>query len=490
MLKSRFIIFIVSLGFGLSIWNCSKEVKPELPSEKITITTTSEAALEAYRMGGNSADVFQLVDAANHYKKAIELDPDFAMAWLQLAYASPGITLFLEALDSAKANAEAVSDAERLIIQAADYAVLQNNMRHRAALNQLVNEYPGDEMAHLLLGNYYFGVQQYNLAVKSYTNAIVLNEKIVTPYNQLGYSQRALGNYGEAEKAFKSYVRLNPKNANAYDSYAELLMEMGRHKESIEFYNQALAIDPRFASSHIGIACNYSILGEPEKARAQLLLLKTGAENTLVTRRAIFSEALSYIYEGDVEQALATVQINRNQAKLENDTPNEANDLIVIGNLYLELGKPEQALNSFSQSIKMINGSGFQQEIIQNAQTTHLFNVSQVFALQGEFKRAEQMAKTFYEQVFEGRNPIQIRLAFQLNGIIALAQKDYQLAIENLEQSNQLNPMNLYRLGQAYTGAGREQDAANMIQRASELNVLNNMNQALVLSKTKFKKTS
>lgn len=43
-------------------------------------------------------------------------------------------------------------------------------------------------------------------------------------------------------------------------------------------------------------------------------------------------------------------------------------------------------------------------------------------------------------------------------------------------------------MGLAYAGLGNDEEASSMLQRAEELNVLNNMNQALVLSKTRVKK--
>ncbi len=487
MLRSRFLVLIVSISLIFSMWACSEKKIPELPQEKIPITTNSVDALKAFEQGRNAVDRFQMEEALSYFQRAVELDPDFALAWLQLAYAEKEVDLFLAAIDSAKAHAEAVSDGERLIIKAAEYGLVQNNMKQRATLNQLVARYPGDEMVHLLLGNYYFRIQQYKLAIKSYTNAIVINKNMMTPYNQLGYSQRALGNYGEAEKAFKFYLRLNPENPNAYDSYAELLMEMGRYEESIELYQKALAIDPKFLSSHIGISCNYSFLGKPDAARAQLQVLKSDAENAKSTRSAIFTEALSYVYEGDLDQALTTMRVNLDQAERDNNYSGLVKDLAIIGNLYLELGKPDQALSNYNRAIKVVNDSNLQEEIIKNAQTAHLYNISRVFAAQGDFKRAEQVAKNFYEEALETKNPVLVWQAFQLNGIVALAQKDYQLAVDQFKQADQLDPMNLYQLGLAYKGLGQEEDAEIMIQRASELNILNNLNQALVLSKTKFK---
>jgi tetratricopeptide (TPR) repeat protein len=356
-------------------------------------------------------------------------------------------------------------------------------------LQKLVELFPGDENALLLLGNYYFGLRQYRQAIQSYHQATLVNNNLAILHNQLGYSQRALGNYGEAEKAFKFYIKLNSENPNAYDSYAELLMEMGRFNESIEFYAKALEQDPNFVASHIGIACNYAFLGEPGRARIQLELLKEIARNVIDTRRAIFTEALTHVCEGNISQAVQVILSNFKLAEGQQDVGNMANDLVILGNLYLELNQPSKALTSFNQSIEVIDKSNLPQAVKVNGHTTHLFNLSRVFAVQGEIEKAKETSDLFAEQVGIRNNPIQVKLIAQLKGIIAMHEGNYQTAITEFQEANQLNPYNLFRIGQAYDALGENEKAASYILRAEELNVLNSMDQAVVLSKTKFLKS-
>lgn len=490
MLRSSNILLIFFLSILFILLSCAKEDVIETPVGRMPITTNSSEAAAAYQEGLAYANNLQIVAAAEFFRKAVDLDPSFAMAWLNLAYSSPGTTRFMAALDSAKVHANHVSDAERLIISAAEYGVQGNNVKQLATLNQLVANYPADEIAHQLLGNYHFGVQDFRQAIKSYNEATIINENLVIAYNQLGYSQRALGNYGEAEKAFKFSIRLNPDNPNAYDSYAELLMEMGRYTESIEFYQKALSKDKTFVASHIGIATNYGFLGEFSNGHQQLQILMDTAQNFIQIRQAIFSKAVLYVTEGKLDKATDHLLKSFNIAKTQNDIANMANDLVQVGNLYLEQGKLDEALTTYHRSIRIINESSLQQLIIENAQSTHLFNIARVYARQGDFDRAKQTADIFYQKVSSRKNPVQQRLSFQLNGIIALQEQDYKTAIKEFEQANQLNPRNLYRIGLAYEGLGNSDEAYVFFQRAQELNVLNSMDQAFVLSTAKSAKVS
>ncbi len=488
MLKSVHVMFTVCLGFMLVFGNCSKDEISITPTEKMPITTNSQAALQDYHRGLAFADKLQRNKAAEQFKKAVEKDPTFALAWLNLAFVSAGPNQFMANLDSAKACADQVSEAEQLQIQAAEYDLQNDNTRQANALNRIAELFPGDERIHLSLGTYYFGLQQFQSAIKAYSKAIAINENMAAPYNMLGYSQRSLGNYGEAEKAFKFYIKLNPANPNAFDSYAELLLEMGRPNESIEFYKQALGIDSTFGASYLGIATNYNFMGEHAKAREQLQLLREISQNYIVLRQAGYAEAVSYVCEGKYLKAIECLRTNIEIASENNDIPNMAGDLTGIGNIYLELGQAEEASLCFKRSVQLINDSGLQQALVENARTIHLFNMARYNAVLGDFTRAEQLAEEFHNVVVELNNPTQLRFSHLLNGTIALHKKEYQVAIDEFEQTNQLDPYNLYRIGLALEGQGKQVEADIMKQRAAELNVLNNMNQAFVLSKTRFKK--
>ena len=64
--------------------------------------------------------------------------------------------------------------------------------------------------------------------------------------------------------------------------------------------------------------------------------------------------------------------------------------------------------------------------------------------------------------------------------MIALAEENYDQALQELQQSNLQNPYNLYRIALAYEGKGDPVQAKDYFQRAKEYNALNNLNYAFV----------
>ena len=71
----------------------------------------------------------------------------------------------------------------------------------------------------------------------------------------------------------------------------------------------------------------------------------------------------------------------------------------------------------------------------------------------------------------------------ELLGRIALAEKDYGRAKAELEQANQQDPSNLFRLSLACRGKGDNDQARDLAKRAADFNSLPQLNYAFVRSK-------
>ena len=163
-------------------------------------------------------------------------------------------------------------------------------------LKKLVELYPNDERVHGQLGQFYFGQQQYDLAVEHLKKSTELAPDYSSSYNMLGYSYRNLGNYDEAEKAFKKYIELIPNDPNPYDSYAEMLSKQGRFEESITVqYKKALAINPDFFNCAMGISNDLTLLNRYDEAIKNCNQSFDLAKNDGEKRFALFTKS-NYIY--------------------------------------------------------------------------------------------------------------------------------------------------------------------------------------------------
>ena len=79
---------------------------------------------------------------------------------------------------------------------------------------------------------------------------------------------------------------------------------------------------------------------------------------------------------------------------------------------------------------------------------------------------------------------VQLKQAHELAGRIALAEKNYAIAIAELQQANEQNPRNLYRLAQAYQAKGDSTKAREYYAQAAGFNSLPQLNYAFIRLKS------
>ena len=452
---------------------------------KMPITTASEKAKELYLQGRDLQERLRGTEAITYLQQAVAEDPNFAVAHLSLALTAPSPKEFFASLNKAAALAEHASHAERLWISGFQAGVNGDPEKRRKLYLELADAYPKDERAQYILGGFYFGQQEWDKAIAQYEKAIHINRDFSQPYNQLGYAYRFLGKFSDAEKAFKQYIKVLPADPNPYDSYAELLMKMGRYDDSIKNYQKALQINPTFVASHFGIASNYNFKGDGEAARRQMQVMYNGALNDGQRRGALQAKSISYIFEGNVEQALKEQEKRYAIAKMSDDVVAMSGDLGLMGNILVEFGQPERATEKYQESLKLIRESEQSSEQKKLAEQFHDFNLCKVAVKAGRIDQAEEHATAFRKQAEAMNNSGQIRLSHEMFGTIALSRKDYDRALTELEQANQLNPYNIYRMAMAFEGKGDQDKAQELYEQATYFNALTNMNQAFVSHRSK-----
>ncbi|HEU4523381.1 MAG TPA: tetratricopeptide repeat protein [Gemmatimonadales bacterium] len=458
------------------------------PSGKIAITTSSEAARADFVKGRHLAENLRLEDSRQHFRSAITKDPGFALAHLSLANSSPTGTEFFEHLGHAVKLADKASPGERLMIKGAEAGANADPAGQLALYQKLVAEYGNDERAHFLLGNAYFGRQEYDKAITEYGRATQIAPEFAPAYNIVGYAYRTVGRYDQAEQAFKKYIQLIPNDPNPYDSYAELLMKMGRFDESIAQYRKALEVNPQFSPSYTGIATNLTFQGKYDAARAEAKKLYDAARNDGDKRAAMFAHTITYLDEGKTDLALAELEKQYALGKGTNDAAGMAGDATSMGNVLLATGKPAEALKRFDQAAQVVEASQLSSEVKENAKLIHRYNVARVAVATGDLAKARGENQVFMREAEAKKNPFQIRLAHEVEGMIALAEKSWDGALAHLAQANLQDPYNLYRQALAYEGKGDQAKAREKLASAVGFNQLPTINSALVRMKARHQK--
>jgi tetratricopeptide (TPR) repeat protein len=497
MRKNRTLSLVSMLGVavGLAIGGCAKKEAPApaAASEaaaptpagggKIPVTTSSAEAKDEFLKGRDQFEKLLITDSIAHFQKAVALDSGFAWAELGLANSAPTGKEFFEHLSKAVSLADKASNGERLLILATQAGANNNAVKQKEHLDQLVAAYPNDERAHFNLGGYYFGQQDFPKAIEHYKKATELEPSYSSAYNLLGYAYRQNADYANAEKAFQKYIELIPKDPNPYDSYAELLLKMGRFDDSVTQYRKALSIDPNFINAHQGIAMDLLYLGKPDQAGAEIQNITKKARTDGERRTAMFALTVVHVDGGKMAKALEDVDKQYALGEKTNDVPAMAFDRQLKGNILSEMGKPDPAMEEFERGLKLIEGSNLSQEIKDNAKLVHHYNLARVALGKKDVAGAESQADEFRKGAAASKNPVQAKQAHELDGIIALAEKDYDKAVAALQQANQQNPQNLYRLCQAYQGKSDAEKAKESCAKAADFNSLPQINYAFIRTK-------
>ena len=442
-------------------------------ADKIPITTSSAEARQLYVKGRDLAEKLRATDARRFYEQAVEKDKNFALAYVGLANTSGTTKEFIDAVTRAASLAGGVSEGERHIIGGLESGLKADPAGTLKHYTELVRLFPNDERALTLLANTHFGRQEYETAIKHYEKATGISPSFSPPYNQLGYAYRFIERFDEAEKAFKKYTQLIPGDPNPYDSYAELLLKTGRFDESIKMYEKALAIDPNFIASHIGIGNNYLAMGQPDKARTAFAKIATVARTTGEKRTARFWAAASYVHEGATDKAIEELQAGYALAEANGDAGSMSGDLTQMGDILREAGRPADALAKYEGAVTVVNKSKLPEEVKEATRRTHVFEEGRVAASRGDIAAARAKLAEYTRQVAPKNRPFEVLQQHELTGMIALAEKEYAPAVQELKLANQQDPRILYLTALALQGAGDASGAATFAAKAAKFNGLN-----------------
>src|SRR5262249_17676482 len=186
---------------------------------------------------------------------------------------------------------------------------------------------------------------------------------------------------------------------------------------------------------------------------------------------------------GQTAKALADLDEQIALGEKNNDVPAIAFDRGLKGLIFAETGKGDAAKKEFDAGLRAVEESNLPQEVKDNAKLVSHYNISRVALAKKDIAGAQKEADEFRTGAASSKNPFQAKNAHELDGIIALAQKDYDKAIAELSQANQQNPFDLYRLGQAYLGKGDKEKAKEFFTKAADFNSLPLANYAFIRTK-------
>jgi tetratricopeptide (TPR) repeat protein len=193
-------------------------------------------AYELY-MKGRNADLLGTEAgyqaAVAFFRKAIELNPDYAKAYNGLGVA----------LDDQEKYEEAVAAYRKAIELKPDYALAYRN-----------------------LGNALMHQGKYGEAVAAHRKAIELKPDYALAYRNLGIALRKQKKFGESATAYRKAIELKPNDADAYNGLGNALLDQKKYGDAVTAYRKAIELKPDYAIAYYNLGVGLMKQGKDGEA--------------------------------------------------------------------------------------------------------------------------------------------------------------------------------------------------------------------------------
>ena len=454
--------WLLTAGFGLALVACTPGQKARIP-----LTTESDEARRAYLEGRDALEAFRPELARSRFAAAIEESPGFALAHVGLARAAANEAQFLSEVREAALLVRSVSEGERLIILALEASTRGDLVAELAHYQDLVQLYPDDGRAAVLLGDFYLEQNNPSEALVQYARALNVEPETVVAHERQAQAYARLDQHEEAEAAFLRFIGAKAGEPGPHDRYAQYLLKAGRTDDAIAAYRQALALDAHDATAEVGIGTALLLRDDIDGARAAFRALSDQAQDDGTRRTALVWSAAAELQGGATSEALARLEQAASLPGV--DVEARAQLLGLVGDVLLETGSADLALARYADAAQAIEAAPVAPDIKRHARLHQLYREARVALARSDLAMAREKAAEFRRTVGRGRNDDAADLFNELGGRIAMAAGDHREAAGKLERADQSDPRVVYLTAVAYSDMGRAQEALARCRRVLEM---------------------
>ena len=255
------------LVIGTMCWS-ERGCRPAWSSE-------SDAALEAVEDGFLNVDRHYYSEAASDFRRALDLDPQLAVAklYLILLYAGEPEQHEHWWAELKAVPPESLSPRERFLV---GYFKTREVDKDPQAARVLLDEFLAgdagrdDPFALTLLCSEEWALQRWESARACYRRALEFHPSSVDAQSRLGLIAMAEGDFEAAEEGFRTSLYVAPDQATPHDSLGQLQTVRGRYEEAAASFGEALEIRSDFCSALHHRFRLYQLWGRADQAAAVL----------------------------------------------------------------------------------------------------------------------------------------------------------------------------------------------------------------------------
>ena len=321
-----------------------KPVEPPKPAATTTVPVTSKSpeAIKVFEQGRDLTDSERGPEAVDLFKKAVELDPDFAQAHAYLGIVTPGPPGLAE-LEKAKTLAAKLPEPERLVIEGVQASRAGNRAAMLAAYTKVSELAPGDWRIWLSLGWDAHETGDDKKAVALFEKALAVKPDVAFAQDGLAYGHAGLREWDAAIAAAKKQVELLPKQPNPQDTLGEILLQAGKFEDAEKAFKAAIDLEPKYNTAWQGIELSRAYRGDWKGALEANEGQNTGAVDTYDSVEVIKDGAWIAFASGDVADAMTRLDVIEADAEAKK-TPAYAYAALARASMLQLAGKPADAV--------------------------------------------------------------------------------------------------------------------------------------------------
>ncbi|UCE40380.1 MAG: protein kinase [Candidatus Aminicenantes bacterium] len=414
-----------------------EQIISDIDKEVGKITTSSTEAYKYYNEGIAHFQKQEFRQCIARMEKALEIDPEFAMAYLMIAKNYGWLYLVKERdkyLRKAFELSNRLSDRERYLIQGDFYRYSGKTLEAIDAYKKLIELYPDESTGNLRLGYLYEIIEEWDLAKEHYERLIPNKSDSINLYLGLSSVYKVKGLYDKSREPLEYYL-LNIKDRDVV--HYELAINyacQGKLDLALIEADKALSMTPdqfRYSMLKGDVFHFKGDLSRAEEEYRKLLEIEEPASHAFSYGKL----ATLYVLQGRFEDArLSTIKVVEIGNKIK-EIGWSAGWIGYLGYFYMKSGNPEEAVKKFveGESLSVEAGNSMWQR-------NNLYFKGLAYLEMDTIDKAQDVAKELKELIQKGQNRKLIRVYDHLAGKIELEKENYPQAIEYFKKALDLLP--------------------------------------------------
>ncbi len=207
-------------------------------------TTVSLEALKDYSLGVKTAYAKGSTAALPFFKRAVDLDPNFAMTYTRISSVYFNLNEVGRAADYARkayALREKVSERERFTIETIYYSNAAGELEKAVQTCELWQQtYPRDDLPYRVLGLVSTDLGNWGKALEEFRAALSLEPNTVVNYGNLGRAYTALNRLDEAEAVYRQAEERKLENEGLLQCRYQLAFLKGNAAQMAQLVSAAM----------------------------------------------------------------------------------------------------------------------------------------------------------------------------------------------------------------------------------------------------------